>query len=351
LATVRAIGTETLAALAKPRRALPLAGVLAALLASEWLATETTAALALDLGLFAAFCLIAPAAWRAAADIARRRPERGRLAELAYLLFVSLVVLGAVSVPRLAGIPATYVIDPPASGLLLVLFLVGGWGLGRDIDLERGIESEQRRAERLALDAERASLLAMRAQLDPHFLFNTLNAIAEWCREDPVVAEEATLKLASMLRMILEGISLPSWPIESEIALATSLFELHEIRDRARYRFVLQLASPLPQAEVPPMIWLPLLENAITHGPSAGHAGEVVVRLRAVDSHELRLEIENPGAFRGRRDGGQGIAMVERRLALAYGGRATLSLTATGGRTLTRVTMPLLPVTAESIRR
>ena len=118
-----------------------------------------------------------------------------------------------------------------------MLFLVGGWGLARDIELEAGFSAERQRAERLAESAERASLLALRAQLDPHFLFNTLNAIAEWCREDPAVAEAATLRLASMLRTMLTGIRSATWPLATEIALAQSLFDLYAIRDRARFRF------------------------------------------------------------------------------------------------------------------
>ena len=59
-------------------------------------------------------------------------------------------------------------------------------------------------------DAESARLLALKNHLDPHFLFNTLNAIAEWCRTDGEVAERAVLQLSSMLRVILEGVQQPT---------------------------------------------------------------------------------------------------------------------------------------------
>src|SRR5690606_2726574 len=118
------------------------------------------------------------------------------------------------------------------------------------VELEADVTKERERAARLALEAERAGLLALRANLDPHFLFNTLNAIAEWCREDPAVAEAATLKLASMLRTMLEGIRAPAWPLATELALVRALFELHAIRDRERYVFRVELPEPLPDASV-----------------------------------------------------------------------------------------------------
>ena len=85
----------------------------------------------------------------------------------------------------------------------LALFLVGGFGLGRDIWFEDRLARAEARAVALAREAERAQLLALRAHLDPHFLFNTLNAIAEWCREDGETAERAVLRLSAMLRTVL----------------------------------------------------------------------------------------------------------------------------------------------------
>lgn len=321
--------------------------MLVALVTAEWLVSGTWVACAIDMALFAAFCAVAPASWRWAAAQARERPP-GLIAYAGFVLLGAAVVSGAALLPQSVGLRGTYVVDPPAIGLLLVLFLVGGWGLGRDIDLEEGMESAERRADRNALDAERARVVAMRSQLDPHFLFNTLNAIAEWCREDPALAEQATLKLATMLRSILEGSSRSSWPLACEVALLEQLIDLYTVRDRERYRFVLDVPRPLPEIEVPPMLFLPLMENAITHGPAAGHAGEVVVKIRARDE-SVELEIANPGAFAGRRVGGQGIAMVERRLALAYAGAARLSLRAAESSTIAEVSMPLVPSVSEAV--
>lgn len=341
---------HTWRALAAPRRALPIALVLGAMAAAEWWATRSLAALAVDLALFAGFVVVLPSAWRLLAS-----GRAGALGLAGYLAVgIALVAALGLALPAALGLARTYVVDGSSIGVVLALVLVGGWGLGRDVELEAGLESERARAERLALESERAQLLALRAQLDPHFLFNTLNAIAEWCREDPEVAESATLRLASMLRSILDGIRAPVWPLASELALARGLFELFAIRDPEQYHLELDAPEALPEdAQVPPMLFLPLLENAITHGPSKGHAGAVRASLRADDAG-IVLTIENPGAFAGRREGGEGLALVERRLALAYGaralrsGRAGLSIGAEGEGTRTELRVPLRPLASEA---
>jgi hypothetical protein len=319
---------ETWRALLANRRALPIAGVAGMLLAAEWRASHAWVALLVDAALLGLFFLLAPACWRRAAWLASSDPPRAWAGYLGYLFLATAAIAAVVGLLGLAGLTSTYVVDRGALGLLVVLFGVGGWGLGRDIDLELGIEAA-------AVEAERARLLALRAQLDPHFLFNTLNAIAEWCREEPRLAEQATLKLASILRTILDGVDVAMWPLSRELELVRAVTELWAMRDPERYRFELDVVSPLPLVSVPPMILLPLIENAITHGPAAGHAGIVHVTIT-----RDTVTIDNPGAFAGRREGGRGIAMVERRLALAYGEPNIVVVRAANDRTLATMELP-----------
>jgi hypothetical protein len=317
------IWAGTLRSLAAPRRIVPVLVVAAALAVTELGYTGSAAAAALDLALCLVFWLVGPASWRWLCA-GRGSGESAAWGYAAYLTLGATVVgLGGGLGPRLLGLPFTFATDLGSLGVLAVLYLVGGWGLGRDIELEEGLVEERRRAERLGQEASRAQLLALRANLDPHFLFNTLNAIAEWCREDPLVAEAALLRLATMLRSVLAGVREPAWPLARELDLVTDLIELYRVRDPGRYAVDLALPDPLPEAAVPPMILLPLVENALTHGPAAGHRG--TVRLSVVaQGDRVRVELRNPGPFRGRREGGEGIAMVERRLALAYGDAAHL---------------------------
>jgi two-component system sensor histidine kinase AlgZ len=331
---------ETLRALTEPRRLVPLALVTFALVSAEWLATGSVASVLLDLGLVLAFVLVSPALYRALfAD--SEMPWARQLTSWAIDVLVAAAVVSAITIlmPPLLGVRWTYISEPHSLGILVVLFVVGGWGLGRDIDLSLGVTRERARAERLAIEAEHAQLLALRAQLDPHFLFNTLNAIAEWCREDPLVAEAATLKLAAILRTIFDALQTPTWSLGRELALVEQLAELYGVRDASRYVFRFDVDASSKKLDVPPLVLLPLFENAIKHGPAAGHAGTVSLVARRSSDH-VTIEIANPGPFTGKRDGGHGVSMVERRLALAYGDRAGLSLEAKGETTLAVVRVP-----------
>lgn len=335
---------DTLRALVAPRRAVPLALVAAALLSAEWIASRSAVAMLLDAALLVTFCVCAPALWRARFARALQTPLDHLAAWAGYTAAaVALVVGEAVLLPPRFGLRWTYVSEPRSLGVLIVLFLVGGWGLGRDVELEASVARERARAERLAVDAEHAQILALRAQLDPHFLFNTLNAIAEWCREDPRVAERATLDLAALLRAVFDALQTPGWPLARELGLLAQLASLYTARDAGRYRFHLDVDAEATARPIPPLVLLPLFENAIKHGPSAGHAGVVSLRVtRAGDDAVVR--IENPGAFGGPREGARGLASVERRLALAYGDDVQPTITSTGETTTTEVMLPLRPV-------
>ena len=335
---------STLRALMTARRALPIAAVAVALLAAEAVSRASALAVMIDLALCLAFVVAAPAAWRWFASGRRRRSGAVTvLGVMAYLgLCAALVLALGLGLPMILLDGWTYVTEPPSLGVVFMLFAVGGWGLGRDIELEAGLAAETRRAELMALEAERAQLLALRAHLDPHFLFNTLNAIAEWCREDPETAEAATLELATMLRTILAGVRAPLWSLRRELELIEHLATLYQVRDPDRFRVNLELADPLPELELPPMVLLPLVENAIKHGPAAGHQGPVRLSVAPEDDGGARVTISNPGAFR-RRTGGVGLELIERRLALAYEGAATLKVEADPEDPSSTLTTLLLP--------
>jgi len=189
-------------------------------------------------------------------------------------------------------------------------------------------------------EAEQAQLLAIRAHLDPHFLFNTLNAIAEWCREDGEVAERAVLQLSSILRTVMQGVKVSAWPVAEEIGLSLALLSLHQLRDPSKFSVEFQVPETFSGVLVPPMILLPLVENAVKHGPAAGHRG--VIRLTATsDGALLHLVLSNPGANKGPRAGSDGLATVMRRLAVAYAGQARIEISSKGAATTVEMTLPL----------
>lgn len=316
---------DTVASLAAPRRLVPIAIVVVPLLLLQRAFSGDARALPVGLAMALVFLLAAPALWRYwfPLDAAPRSRALGALVYFAS--GVALMLAVGAGVPRLIGLGATLLTTPPGLIVSIALFWVGGWGLARDIDLERGWRASQARADALAREAEHAQLLALRSHFDPHFLFNTLNAIAEWCREDGRVAEQAILTLSSMLRTIMAAIHTPRWPLARELALIDALFELYLIRDPELFVYRREVEVDAEALEVPPMMLLPLAENAMKHGPSAGHRGEVALRVR-LDGDALVIELSNPGGYRGPRDDGHGVRMTETRLRLAYGARAAFAI-------------------------
>ncbi len=331
---------QTLRALLLPQRLVPIIVICGALIAEQALyRSSDPLAVPLAVAMCLACVLVAPVSWR----VLRPSEARGAQALVRVALFAAIglgVVLGTgLALPRLLGMSRTFLTQRSSLMICAALFLVGGWGLGRDVGLTESLRDSERRAEALRREAEAAQLLALRAHLDPHFLFNTLNAIAEWCRSDGEVAERAVLQLSAILRAVLTGVKDRAWPLQRELELAGQLLALHRLRDPARFTGSVEVADCLRELPVPPMIVLPLIENAIKHGPAAGHAGAVALRVR-LEGGMLRIEVTNPGAFRGPRAGGEGLPLLRRRLALAYGGAAALRVRAEGETTVAELSLP-----------
>lgn len=324
---------DTWSALLAPRRAAAVTLVAIPLLLAQAAWNEdprsgVLAGLTLILGTLA----VAPAAWRALSP----HPLRYGLVCLLATLVLALLL------PRWSGFEDRFLTHPVTLPLVFGLLAVAGYGLGRDIEDEGRLQRAEARAEALQRDRERAELLALRAQLDPHFLFNTLSAIAEWCHSDPLVAERAILRLSDLLRAIQSGVQLPSWPLSRELALCRDVLELYHTRDPGRYTY--EILGEIPAIQVPPLLLLPLVENAVKHGPAAGHAGPVRIRVQA-EGDGVQIQIQNPGPYRGPRTGGEGLALTRRRLSLGYIGSA-LELGEADGGTRLSLSLPGPPLEA-----
>ncbi|MBW2255058.1 MAG: histidine kinase, partial [Deltaproteobacteria bacterium] len=296
---------ETLRALITPRRSIPILLVAVPLLLAQNWFFDDPSAVTLGIVMCVAFLLIAPLSWRALMPVGQPLPFAVLRLAAYGLIGLVVVYLVGVRLNDLLGLPGTFLSSEPSLLIVLGMFWVGGWGLGRDIDMEASLAREQQRARALAREAERAELLAIRSHLDPHFLFNTLNAIAEWCREDGEVAERALLKLSDMLRTVLSAVQSRSWSLRRELDLVDGLADLYRVRDPER--FVLERSGweDVDEVMLPPMLLLSLAENAYKHGPAAGHAGPVRLEVTRTGD-EVGIILENPGPFEGPREGGQG---------------------------------------------
>ncbi|HEX9887523.1 MAG TPA: histidine kinase [Longimicrobiales bacterium] len=180
------------------------------------------------------------------------------------------------------------------------------------------------RESELAAQLSEARLDALRAQLHPHFLFNTMHAISAFLREDPDKAEAMLAELAELLRMALEGDGEHLVPLSREIDFMERYLSIQKARLGERLTLEMDLSRDAGDAVVPAMLLQPLLENAVEHGVARRRApGRVRVRI-AREGERLRLEVadDGPGIAPEDRDPSRwrvGLRNTRERLAQLYG--------------------------------
>ncbi|HJW13680.1 MAG TPA: histidine kinase, partial [Thermoanaerobaculia bacterium] len=190
--------------------------------------------------------------------------------------------------------------------------------------------------------AREAELKALKAQVQPHFLFNCLNSISALTGSDPARAREMCVKLADFLRRSLAVGEKPSIPIGEEMSLARSYLEVERIRFGEKLVVEEELGPSGADCLVPPLLLQPLVENAVVHGISTLSGGGAV-RLEASRSgNRLRIVIENPydpGAP-ARPRGGLGLKIVRDRLSALYGSDAIFAARRLEDRHLAVISIP-----------
>ena len=201
--------------------------------------------------------------------------------------------------------------------------------LGRERD---AIERQSREALLLQQVTE-AELRALRAQINPHFLFNSLNTVADLIVRDPVRAETMTLRLASVFRHVLAHSSRPLTTVRDEIEFLRAYLYIEEARFGDRLRVDIAVDAAVAGDAVPSLILQPLVENALKHGlgPKPG-PGNLAISARA-EGGFLLLRVEDDGmGLSGRRAAqGVGLTNVAERLATLYQDRASVDMEARDG--------------------
>ncbi|MGE3277696.1 MAG: sensor histidine kinase [Vicinamibacterales bacterium] len=247
-------------------------------------------------------------------------------------------------------------------GLLRSLASVFGFMLENVRLQHRRLEQEQV-AQALRLQSSRSELKALRAQINPHFLFNALNAIASLIHTDPARADRAVEQLAEVFRYTLRRSEQEWAPLDQEIAFARAYLDVEQARfgDRLHYEVITdEVTLPGEEApawrgvQVPAMVLQTLVENAVKHGISRARGrGRLEVRAQA-SGDQLVLEVRNtgpePGAAGAAAGEGEGFGLrsVHDRLRGHFGELATLTLTRdrAGEVTIARVVMPRVGVHA-----
>ncbi|MGZ8356831.1 MAG: sensor histidine kinase [Telluria sp.] len=188
------------------------------------------------------------------------------------------------------------------------------------IEVERAQVAERRELES-KLMAQEAELRMLRTQIDPHFLFNSLNSISALTSINPAGAREMTLKVADFFRHTLGLEAHTSATVEDEVNLVRDFLAIEKVRFGSRLRVECDIDDEARPCLLPPMILQPLVENAVKHGIGNLTGGGVVSVVARRDASLLRISVENdvdedmptaPGT-------GIGLANVQQRLATAYG--------------------------------
>jgi len=193
------------------------------------------------------------------------------------------------------------------------------------LSLEASSEAEARALETSAL-ARDAELKALKAQVNPHFLFNSLNSISALTSVDPAKAREMCILLAEFLRMTLGLGERNGIPLSEELSLLERFLAIEKVRFGARLQMQEEIQEESKAVMIPPLILQPLVENAIVHGiANLPEGGSVRLSSSCQDGH-LSIVVENTydPESTPRRRSGMGLANVRRRLEARYGNRAVL---------------------------
>ena len=214
------------------------------------------------------------------------------------------------------------------------------------IRIERKLEEQSR----LLLEAR---LDALQRQINPHFLFNTLNSITSLVRSKPELAREMIVKLANILRVLLKDRE-AFVPFAEELAFTDDYLDIEVVRFGEKLRVVKEIAEDTLAVVVPSMLLQPLIENSIKHGLEPRiEGGTVILRSRIAPDGRMVVEVEDDGVGMapGREVGGEiarpgtGIGMknVRERMEVLYGKAAEVEIESRPGRgTKVRLWMPVL---------
>jgi signal transduction histidine kinase len=185
---------------------------------------------------------------------------------------------------------------------------------------------------RLRAMATEAELKALKAQINPHFLFNTLNTIAALIPSDPAQAEAMVERLAGMFRYVLAGSERGLVPLKEELAFVDDYLEIEQARFGERLRVTREIAPDVLEVPVPSLILQPLVENAVQHGQGDDGSVDLFLHVQP-DGDHLSISIADwgPGMSVPQADepiSGHGLRNVDERLVKTYGKAHKLAIAA-----------------------
>jgi len=219
------------------------------------------------------------------------------------------------------------------------------FALFRGIGYYEQVREKEEAAAELRTQLAHAQVRALRMQLNPHFLFNTMNSISSLIRVDPAAADVMLEQLSSLLRMTLERGEVQLIPLSDEMQFTEMYLAMQDLRFAGRVRQEISVDPELHDALIPAMLLQPLVENAYAHGLSRIQRDGLLVIIARREGSRLWLRVSNTGIGLVPNDGerkGVGLANVQHRLRLHYDDHHTFSIQELeGGIVQVTMTLPL----------
>jgi len=213
-------------------------------------------------------------------------------------------------------------------GLLITLLVLG---IATAITTVQHWQQEARLRERLDQQRTEAELAMLKAQINPHFFFNTLNNIYSLTLIDGERARAALHRLSRMMRYVLYDTATGHAQLSQEVAFIQDYITLMQLRLTDRVQVVFEHPEPVREVLIAPMILLPFVENAFKHGVAATAPSRIYIGLRQPTPQQLEIDVRNTLFAASGTDlagsNGIGLANTQRRLDLLYPGRYTLQVT------------------------
>jgi two-component system, LytTR family, sensor kinase len=231
--------------------------------------------------------------------------------------------------PRRRRIPGLIIALPHAhlvgymSSSLLMIFLSLGLKV---LERQSKIEKVHEEMEKAKVDAELAFL---KMQINPHFFFNTLNNIYSLSKSNPEDASEAILKLSKMMRYLLYDSEDGDTKLSNEIELLNNYIDLMRLRLEENYNLRVSFPSEYEDINIPPLLFIPFIENAFKHGVNFRKDSYIDILLKASDKtiiFRCLNSVYDSAAEAGLESSGIGLANVRKRLDLLFPGKYNLNL-------------------------
>jgi signal transduction histidine kinase len=273
----------------------------------------------------------------AGVGLEHRMRNAGRLAAVAYYagastmgvligwalstLVLNQPLMAIVRNPRWIGIIAFSCVL--ISSILAAIFFARERGARAEAELER----ERLRSERIERQAALANLRALQAQIEPHFLFNTLANVASLIDSHPELAKRMVESFNRFLRASLAATRSDTTTLGEEGRLIGAYLDVLQVRMGQRLGYTVEVPPELAAYSLPPMLLQPLAENAIKHGLEPKVEGGTITFAAREERGEIVVEVADTGVgFAPTTRGGVGLSNLRSRLALLYGGRARLDV-------------------------